>query len=135
MVVAARRRNAAAVKAGRVDLRYGDAADLPFDDAAFDKAFSIHSLYFWPHPLAALKEVWRVLKPGGLLVMTILPKERWNADDPDAVARTPECRPYSGAELAQMMAEASFSVPRIEQDSHPAHASSYSVIGVKVCEV
>ena len=48
MVAAARRRNAAAVAAGRVDLRHGDAARLPFGEGEFDKAYSIHSVYFWP---------------------------------------------------------------------------------------
>src|SRR6476660_5168526 len=46
MVIAARKRNAANVHAGKVDLRYGDAANLPFAENSFDKAYSIHSIYF-----------------------------------------------------------------------------------------
>ncbi len=48
MVDTAKRRNAAAVRAGKVDLRLGDAAHIPFEDNCFDKAYSIHSIYFWP---------------------------------------------------------------------------------------
>lgn len=51
MVQTARKRNAKAVKQGQVDLRYGDVINLPFEDNSFDKAFSIHSIYFWPFPL------------------------------------------------------------------------------------
>ena len=45
--------------------------DLPFGDGAFDTAFSVESLYFWPDRLAGLKEIRRVLAPGGWF-MTVL---------------------------------------------------------------
>lgn len=55
MVRVARKRNAQAVKAGSVDLSYGEAEHLPFADDTFNKALSIHTLYFWPNPLHPLK--------------------------------------------------------------------------------
>ena len=70
MVSAASTRNAAAIRAGRVRLQDGDSSKLPFEDQSFDKAFSIHSIYFWTQPTAALREIWRVLKPNGLLFLT-----------------------------------------------------------------
>ena len=96
MVTEASERNTGAIEAGVVDLRHGDAADLPYEDASFDKAFSIHAIYFWPKPLDALRELHRVLKPGGLLVITMLPKERWPANPPGSSPEygTPECIPY-----------------------------------------
>jgi ubiquinone/menaquinone biosynthesis C-methylase UbiE len=126
MVAAARRRNAGAVRARKVDLRHGDAARLPFSDNAFDKGYSIHSIYFWPDPLAALREAFRVLKPAGTFILTVLPKEKWNPYNPDA-AGTPECKPYSGDELVQ----AGLSSPRIEADPRPECPSNYSVIARK----
>ncbi len=44
MVRKARERNAAAIEAGTVDLRYGRASELPFEADSFDKAFSINSM-------------------------------------------------------------------------------------------
>lgn len=41
------------------------AESLPFDDSAFTKAISIESAYYWPEPAAGLREIFRVLKPGG----------------------------------------------------------------------
>jgi len=41
------------------------ASTLPFKDNHFDKALSIESLYYYPDPLAALREVFRVLIGGG----------------------------------------------------------------------
>ncbi|MBO0796786.1 MAG: methyltransferase domain-containing protein, partial [Ktedonobacteraceae bacterium] len=74
MVRAASKRNAAAVKAGRVVLSQGSITALPFEDQYFDKIMTIHTLYFWPEPhepSLALSELCRVLKPGGRLVITL----------------------------------------------------------------
>ena len=77
MVRAARARNAAAVAVGRVALRHGEVAHLPYPTESFDKAFAIHCIYFWANPTDDLKEVRRILKPGGLLAITIRPNETW----------------------------------------------------------
>ena len=71
MVRAASRRNAQAIKAGQVALRHGDLTTLPFAENQFDKVFSIQTLYFWPDPPRALAEIFRVLKPGGVLIVTL----------------------------------------------------------------
>ena len=65
MLNMAARRNRRAIAEGRVELRKGDCASLPFDAASFDGALSVHTLYFWSDPAACLREVRRVLRPGG----------------------------------------------------------------------
>lgn len=69
MTAHARRRNRAAVRAGRVDLRTGSAESLPFADATFTHACAVNSLQFWPDVPAALGELRRVLVPRGRLVL------------------------------------------------------------------
>jgi ubiquinone/menaquinone biosynthesis C-methylase UbiE len=71
MVKWASRRNAHALRAGRVRLLQGEAAQLPFENQHFDKVVSIHTFYFWPDPLAVLTECLRILKPGGKVVFTL----------------------------------------------------------------
>ena len=71
MLRAASRRNARAIQAGRVALRRGDATTLPFAAAQFDKILSIHTFYFWSDPLHTLSEIFRVLKPGGRVALTL----------------------------------------------------------------
>ena len=53
------------VGSGRMRFLRCGVPDLPFGDSAFDTAFSVESLYFWPDRLAGLKEIRRVLAPGG----------------------------------------------------------------------
>jgi ubiquinone/menaquinone biosynthesis C-methylase UbiE len=65
MVRQAGARNAKAIGSGRVDLRQGLAESLPFDDDTFGKAIAINSMHVWPDAAAGLREIRRVLKPGG----------------------------------------------------------------------
>ena len=77
MVDVARRRNKAAIAAGAVELREGEAMQLPYESLAFDKVFSVHCVYFWKYPIRTLEELRRVLVPGGRVAITLLPKTRW----------------------------------------------------------
>lgn len=73
MVKLARKRNAAAIDAGHVDLRYGSADNLPYEDSTFDSAFSINSMQVWPDAVAGLQEIRRVLKPRGRVGLGFTP--------------------------------------------------------------
>jgi len=65
-----------------VEYRTGDALSLPVDDASFDVAFLVAVLGEVPDRTRSLKELHRVLKPGGLLSVTEM-----RIFDPDAIAR------------------------------------------------
>ena len=52
-----------------VDLREGDAANLPFEDAVFDTVVCALALCTIPDPRRALAEMSRVLVPGGQLLL------------------------------------------------------------------
>jgi ubiquinone/menaquinone biosynthesis C-methylase UbiE len=72
MVRQARRRNRSAIREGRVEVRRADAARLPFADGVFTKAGSVNSLQFWPSPEGGLRELHRVLAPGGRLAVVLM---------------------------------------------------------------
>ena len=59
------------VKAGRMRFLQCGVPDLPFDDGAFDTVFSVESLYFWPDQVAGLREIRRVLAPGGYFMTAL----------------------------------------------------------------
>jgi SAM-dependent methyltransferase len=70
MLAAFRARAAAAELAGAIDVRQGDAQALPFETGAYDGAFSMFGLMFFPDRLAGLREMRRVLRPGGRAIVS-----------------------------------------------------------------
>ena len=73
MVEQATARNVQAVERGHVDLRHGSVERLPFADNTFDKALAINSMQVWPDAVAGLREIGRVLKPGGRIALAFTP--------------------------------------------------------------
>jgi SAM-dependent methyltransferase len=69
MLAAARRRNARAIRDGRVELLRGNGITLPLPERTIDAALAVHTVYFWPDPERTLTEVARVLRPGGRVVL------------------------------------------------------------------
>jgi ArsR family transcriptional regulator len=60
-----------ALKHGVKNLEYrkGDLEEVPIRDAALDLAFFSQALHHAQHPDRAVKEAWRILKPGGRIVV------------------------------------------------------------------
>lgn len=53
-----------------VDFHMGEAAKLPVDDGAFDLVLSVFAVIFAPDAEAAARELVRVTRPGGRIVLT-----------------------------------------------------------------
>ncbi len=58
---------------GDVDHVVEDTAKLPFDDASFDTVTIIAALNHIPNRLDVLREARRVLRPGGRIILTMIP--------------------------------------------------------------
>lgn len=52
-----------------IDVRDGDGASMPYADESFDVVVTSLSLHHWTNPPAVFDEIYRVLRPGGLLVL------------------------------------------------------------------
>jgi ubiquinone/menaquinone biosynthesis C-methylase UbiE len=55
--------------AGHTRFQTGDIASLPFDDNTFDLIWCAQSMYSLPDPLGALRELRRVVRPGGTVAV------------------------------------------------------------------
>jgi ubiquinone/menaquinone biosynthesis C-methylase UbiE len=110
MVQQAHRRNAAAIRAGRVEVKHGNVAALPYDDASFDKVIAVETFYFWPDPIANLQEVRRVMGRDGLVALAMEgSREASNWQTMAARAAQMGFPIYSGAEMVEMLTAAGFS--------------------------
>jgi ubiquinone/menaquinone biosynthesis C-methylase UbiE len=67
MIAGARRR--AQSKGWAIRFEVADAQALPFPDASFEVVYSFGSAKHWPDPLKGFGECWRVLRPGGDLLV------------------------------------------------------------------
>jgi ubiquinone/menaquinone biosynthesis C-methylase UbiE len=85
MVEQAIHRNAAMVKAGRVRLQVGAVSALPFADSCFERVLAVNNVQFWPSLGDDLREVARVLRPGGTLAIVLQPRQAPSAADVLAV--------------------------------------------------
>ena len=68
-VTASRRTNADLIKSGRVEIRHASVSRLPFSDDSFDLVTAVETQYYWPDLVTDMKEILRVLKPGGTLIV------------------------------------------------------------------
>jgi ubiquinone/menaquinone biosynthesis C-methylase UbiE len=68
-VAATKRMNAQWIGLGRVEVRHGSVSQLPFPDAMFDLVTAVETHFWWPNLPGDMREVLRVLKPGGTLVL------------------------------------------------------------------
>ena len=68
-VAASRRYNAQAIRAGRVEIHLADVAKLPFPDNTYDLVTGVETHFWWPDIAGGSREIRRVLKPGGTLIL------------------------------------------------------------------
>jgi ubiquinone/menaquinone biosynthesis C-methylase UbiE len=52
-----------------IQFEVADAQSLPYSDASFDVVYSFGSAKHWPEPIEGFSECWRVLKPGGHMLI------------------------------------------------------------------
>jgi len=114
MLQQAKKRNLNGIKEGRIHLICADVSHMPKLDQMFDKAFSINSVIFWADPVTSLKGIRQVLKPNGVIALTVLPYEK-NA--------TEETTMELGRKIRHYLERAGFCNIRIERkEMKPAPA-------------
>ena len=69
MVAIAQKKNKKHINNGKVKINLGDFDEVLFDDNCFDKIFSVNTIYFWKNPKTSISKIYRILKPGGKLVV------------------------------------------------------------------
>jgi len=68
-IAASRAENAEQIQAGRVEILEAPVSRLPFPDATFDLVTAVETHYYWPSLADDVREISRVLKPGGEVIL------------------------------------------------------------------
>ena len=130
MIEAARRRTAAdpTAPAERIDFAVGSSDDLPFADGEFTAVITTTAFHHFPDPEASVREMVRVLAPGGRVVIGDSVRDRLPARLGDAFLRTFE-RGHVGLQTKEgferLLADAGIEAPR----SRPALVGLYAFVG------
>jgi ubiquinone/menaquinone biosynthesis C-methylase UbiE len=68
-VTASKNFNVREIDAGRVEIKQGSVSQLPYGDGVFDLVTGVETHFWWPDLPGDMREVFRVVKPGGTLVL------------------------------------------------------------------
>ena len=64
------RQKASAERLRNLEFRHGDMLSLNLPEAPFDAVICVFGIFFVPDMAVAVRELWRVVKPGGVLAIT-----------------------------------------------------------------
>lgn len=113
----------------KVKIVLASVSSLPFEDCSFDVVIAVETYYFWPDKLNDLKEIYRVLKQNGriMLVFEMLktPEEpdKWKAVEDKVGIKT-----VTEEEIREMLAKAGFE----DIETHKKDGTTWlCAIGVK----
>jgi len=68
-IAESRSHNKQLIAEGRVHVERASVSQLPFTDGLFDVVTAIETQYYWPHLPNDMREIQRILKPGGRLMV------------------------------------------------------------------
>lgn len=104
----ARRRLRRWIEAGQAEVSLAASSALPYPSARFDAALAVHVLYFWVDAIADLREIRRVLRPGGRLLLGYRPRDAKTLAALPATVYTLR----SVEEIEELLAQAGFAAIR-----------------------
>jgi SAM-dependent methyltransferase len=112
------------------DIKQGDALSLPFPDGEFDRVVAAEVLEHIPDDFVAIRELARVLRPGGTMAVTVprwLPERIcWALSDAYHEVEGGHVRIYTAGELVAKL-EAAGLVPEGRAHVHGLHSAYWWV--------
>jgi ubiquinone/menaquinone biosynthesis C-methylase UbiE len=118
-----RKRFSNIISQGKMELKKGSSAKIPYEHGFFDKACAINCIYFWPNPVADLKEIRRVLKQNGMLIISAYVKEEFEKWPPAHHGFAL----YSDHQIKNLLSEAGLADVRIERRKGRPYTATYAI--------
>lgn len=96
------------VKSGKAEFIQGDVSTLPWNNNEFSAVVGIETFFFWTKPQSSLREIFRVLVPGGRLVLEMAYNKDDGKDHTKQIVKH-NLKLYSGEEVKTLLEESGFS--------------------------
>jgi ubiquinone/menaquinone biosynthesis C-methylase UbiE len=107
---------------GRADLKVGDSEHLPWNDRSFDVVTCSASFHHYPSPEFVLKEMKRVLKADGILMIAdpFTPNNllRFFVNILMKFSKSGDVRIYSQKEMQEMLEKCGFTLTKLETEGN-----------------
>jgi ubiquinone/menaquinone biosynthesis C-methylase UbiE len=107
MVKLANKINRKLVNRGKAEFKQGDVSSLPWADNEFSIVVIIETFFFLSEPEQLLKEIYRVLKPGGRVVIEMSYSKDDGVDHTKHIKKM-NLRLYNGEEMKKLLKESGF---------------------------
>ena len=111
----AREVNRAAIEAGRCTIIQGNVLELPFEKERFEVVTAFETVYFWPEIARCFTEIYRVLKAGGMFMITNETSGKTGAHE-KWVKIVDGMSVYTGEELQALLIGAGFARVEVDED-------------------
>jgi len=120
-VAASGRKNKRRIEAGRVEIRQASVSELPFAAGTFDLVTAVETHFYWPDLPTDVREVLRVLKPGGAFLIVSEAykggkRARQNQMFADAMSGTGNFSHLTVEEHRELLSDAGYSDVQVFED-------------------
>ena len=112
----AKRVNREGLQAGRCQILQGDVSRLPCGDGSFDLATAFETVYFWPGPVESFREVYRILRPGGIFLI-VNEVDGENPRDSRWLSVIDGMKIFNRSQFVTFLTEAGFSKVIVKRDA------------------
>lgn len=127
MIKKATELNADGIEDKKVKLVLATAKHLPFNDNSFDKILCVNTIYFWDTPADELAELYRVLIPGGKMVMSFCSQDTMRKYPYETYG----LKTYAMDDAALLLASNGFIIVDMSEDKEPVTIAGIGHTDVK----
>jgi SAM-dependent methyltransferase len=118
----AKRINSSYAKKGHALFRVYNGVNVPYVHNFFHKIVTVNTLYFWEYPIDFLKEMYRVLRPGGNCVVAFV--DRSSMKDLPFVAQSKKFVTYDSYDFLALVGQTEFTLNHLHHKREKVPSST-----------